>query len=146
MLADYQMIYQRVRKRVTGISRDTVYRTLATLENEGLIRKAEVLGGPARFDANLDQHHHFVCAACGAVKDFRSRALDDLPIPDAVHSNILRMVFTASGITVYRPFCILSHARVRRVKGTPFVHACFRFWPHACVSAWLLRSLSAFAR
>jgi Fur family peroxide stress response transcriptional regulator len=79
-----EMIYQRVRKRVTGISRDTVYRTLAMLESEGLIRKAEVLGGSARFDANLDQHHHFVCTVCGAVKDFRSKALDDLPIPDAV--------------------------------------------------------------
>ena len=81
---DAEMIYQRVRKRVTGISRDTVYRTLATLESEGLIRKAEVLGGSARFDANLDQHHHFVCTVCGAVKDFRSEALDDLPIPNAV--------------------------------------------------------------
>jgi len=80
---DAEMIYQRVRKRVTGISRDTVYRTLATLEDEGLIRKAEALGGSARFDANLDQHHHFVCTVCGAVKDFRSEALDDLPIPDA---------------------------------------------------------------
>lgn len=80
---DAEMIYRRVRKRVTGISRDTVYRTLATLEDAGLIRKAEVLGGSARFDANLDQHHHFVCTVCGAVKDFRSKALDDLPIPDA---------------------------------------------------------------
>ena len=81
---DAKTVYQRVRKRVTGISRDTVYRTLATLEGEGLIRKAEIPGGSARFDANLDQHHHFVCTACGAVKDFCSEALDDLPIPDAV--------------------------------------------------------------
>jgi Fur family peroxide stress response transcriptional regulator len=81
---DAETVYRRVRKRVNGISRDTVYRTLATLEDEGLIRKAEVLGPSARFDANLYQHHHFVCTVCGAVKDFRSEALDDLPIPDAV--------------------------------------------------------------
>ena len=81
---DAETVYQRVRKRVTGISRDTVYRTLATLEGEGLIRKAEVLGGSARFDANLDQHHHFVCTVCGAVKDFRSEALDNLPISRSV--------------------------------------------------------------
>ena len=64
---DAETVYQRVRQRVTGISRDTVYRTLATLEDEDLVRKTEVLGGPARFDANLDQHHHFVCTVCGAV-------------------------------------------------------------------------------
>jgi len=81
---DAEMIYQQVRKRVTGISRDTVYRTLATLEDVGLIRKAEVSGGPARFDANLDRHHHFICTVCGAVRDFRSEALDRLPTPDAV--------------------------------------------------------------
>jgi len=80
---DAEMIYQRVRKRVMAISRDTVYRTLAMLEREGLIRKAEVLGGSARFDANLDPHHHFVCTVCGTVKDFRSETLDRLPIPQA---------------------------------------------------------------
>ena len=81
---DAETVYQRVRKRVTGISRDTVYRTLATLEDEDLVHKAEVLCGPARFDANLDQHHHFVCTVCGAVKDFRSEVLDDLPFPNSV--------------------------------------------------------------
>ncbi len=83
---DAETVYQRVRKRVTGISRDTVYRTLATLESEGLLRRTEVLGGPARYDANTERHHHFVCARCGLVKDFCSEALDDLPIPKAVES------------------------------------------------------------
>jgi len=83
---DAEMIYQRVRKRVTTISRDTVYRTLATLEREGLIRKAGGLGGSARFDANLGPHHHFVCTVCGAVKDFRSQALDRLPIARAARA------------------------------------------------------------
>lgn len=81
---DASTVYQRVRKPVTGISRDTVYRSLAAMESEGLIRKAEGLGGAARFDANLDQHHHFICTVCGPVKDFRNKALDDLPSPDAI--------------------------------------------------------------
>ncbi len=81
---DAETVYRRVRHRVAGISRDTVYRALATLEDEGLIRRAETLGGPARYDANLERHHHFVCVVCGRMKDFRSEALDRLPIPESV--------------------------------------------------------------
>jgi len=83
---DAETIFRNVRQRVPAISRDTVYRTLATLEGQGLIRKAEALSGSTRFDANTDRHHHFICTVCGAIKDFRSQALDDLPIPNSVRS------------------------------------------------------------
>lgn len=83
---DAEAVYQKVRLRVPAISRDTVYRTLATLEDHGLIRRAEALSGSTRFDANTDRHHHFICTACGAIKDFHSQALNDLPIPKSVKS------------------------------------------------------------
>jgi Fur family transcriptional regulator, peroxide stress response regulator len=83
---DPEAVYRQVRKRVTGISRDTVYRTLATLERAGLIRRTGALGGPARYDGNMERHHHFVCKVCGRVEDFASKALDDLPIPRAVEA------------------------------------------------------------
>ena len=66
-----------------SISRDTVYRTLATLEAEGLVRKVEPLVRERRYDANLDRHHHFVCTVCGMVRDFYSDELDRLPIPQS---------------------------------------------------------------
>jgi len=78
---DAETVYQRVSERVPAVSRDTVYRTLATLEEHGLVTRAGVLGGPARYDANTEPHHHFVCTVCGAVKDFRSAAFDGLSIP-----------------------------------------------------------------
>jgi len=83
---DAETLYHRVSRRVPAVSRDTVYRTLATLEEQGLITRTAVLGGPARYDANTGQHHHFVCTRCGAVKDFRSAALDDLPLPRSVRA------------------------------------------------------------
>ena len=83
---DAEAIYQSVRQRVPAISRDTVYRTLATLEGHGLIRKAEALSGSTRFDANTERHHHFICTVCGEIRDFHSQSLDDLPIPDSVKS------------------------------------------------------------
>ena len=81
---DAETIYQSVRHRIPTISRDTVYRTLATLEEQGLVRKAEMLSGKARYDANVDRHHHFVCHQCGRVHDFYSDALDELPVPRSV--------------------------------------------------------------
>ena len=63
-----------------------MYRTLATLEDEGLVQRTAALGGAVRYDANLQRHHHFVCKVCGMVKDFRSPALDALPIPRSVGS------------------------------------------------------------
>jgi Fur family peroxide stress response transcriptional regulator len=81
---DAETIYQNVRRRVPAISRDTVYRTLATLEEHGLVRKAEILAGKGRYDANMDRHHHFVCTECGLVRDFYCETLDALPIPKSV--------------------------------------------------------------
>lgn len=83
---DAEALYQSVRKRVPAISRDTVYRTLASLEEQGIVRKAEILFSKARYDANMDRHHHFVCTECGRVRDFYSEALNELPIPKAVTS------------------------------------------------------------
>jgi Fur family peroxide stress response transcriptional regulator len=81
---DAETVYQAVYRRVPSISRDTVYRTLATLEVEGLIRKVSPLVERARYDANSDRHHHFICTVCGMVRDFYSEDLDDLPIPPTV--------------------------------------------------------------
>jgi len=78
---DAEKIYIRVRKRLPSISLDTVYRTLWSLSNLGLI---STLGPPrktVRFDANMDSHHHFVCTKCGMTRDFYSKKLDSLKIP-----------------------------------------------------------------
>jgi len=81
---DAETVFRQVRRRVPSISRDTVYRTLSGLADRGLLRRAESAGGPARYDANTRPHHHFVCTACGAIRDFESPALDRLRIPQSV--------------------------------------------------------------
>jgi Fur family peroxide stress response transcriptional regulator len=81
---DAETLYVRVRRRVSSISRDTVYRTLASLEELGLVRRAEILFSRGRYDANMEPHHHFVCTECGRVADFTSPALDELPVPTSV--------------------------------------------------------------
>jgi Fur family peroxide stress response transcriptional regulator len=75
-----------VRERVPTVSLDTVYRTLWWLKDLGFIT---ALGSPrerTRFDANLRQHHHFICVRCGLTRDFYSDRLDNLELPESVKS------------------------------------------------------------
>jgi len=69
---DVEAIYRGVRDRVPTISLDTVYRTLAALIELGLISRVNATAGPARYDANRTQHHHFVCTRCGLVRNLQS--------------------------------------------------------------------------
>jgi Fur family peroxide stress response transcriptional regulator len=83
---DVETIYGRVRKRIPTVSLDTVYRTLSLLEERGLLRRVEVFSGPARFDANTDSHHHFICTRCGLVRDFADEQMGGLEVPEEVSS------------------------------------------------------------
>jgi Fur family peroxide stress response transcriptional regulator len=81
---DVEAIYRGVSERVPTISLDTVYRTLGTLETLGLIRRVEVLGGPVRYDSNLEHHHHFICTRCGLIRDVCGSSYEGLKAPDSV--------------------------------------------------------------
>jgi Fur family transcriptional regulator, peroxide stress response regulator len=81
---DAETILKRVRKRIPTISVDTIYRTLRLLEDRGVIARVGSMRDRARFDANTDRHHHFVCTECGMIGDFYSDAMDRLPAPREV--------------------------------------------------------------
>lgn len=77
-------IFRAVRKRMPTVSLDTVYRTLWMLHDLGLVTTVGPERESVRFDANLGQHHHYVCVSCGLVRDFESHELNALRIPVAV--------------------------------------------------------------
>ncbi len=83
---DAETVFARVRQRVPSVSLDTVYRTLWLLGDLELVRTLGPLRERARFDANLEGHHHFVCTTCGLTRDFESEHLDRLPIPTPARS------------------------------------------------------------
>jgi Fur family transcriptional regulator, peroxide stress response regulator len=80
---DAETVYNRVRERMPTVSLDTVYRTLWLFNDLELIHTLGASRERARFDANLSQHHHFVCSRCGLTRDFYDDGLDQLKIPDA---------------------------------------------------------------
>jgi len=81
---DADSIYRAVRQRMPTVSLDTVYRTLWMLHDLGLVMTLGPQRERVRFDANLEQHHHFVCVRCGLVRDFQSDELAHLPLPESV--------------------------------------------------------------
>lgn len=78
---DAERIYRAVRQRIPTISLDTVYRTLATLSDLGLVKRVALTPGPARYDADTSGHHHFVCTRCGLIRDVEDEELDAVRAP-----------------------------------------------------------------
>lgn len=74
-------IHKRLRKRLPTLSLDTVYRTLWTFRDLGIIATLNPHQGVARFDANHSHHHHFVCERCGAVQDYDNHEFNAIPLP-----------------------------------------------------------------
>jgi Fur family peroxide stress response transcriptional regulator len=62
-------LFRKVRRQLPSVSHATVYRNLQELVRARLIATLERAGGPVQYDANPDEHHHFVCTRCGRVTD-----------------------------------------------------------------------------
>jgi Fur family transcriptional regulator, stress-responsive regulator len=59
-----------VRSEIGAISLQSVYDALGLLVAEGLIRRIQPAGSPARFEDRVDDnHHHLICRVCGRVVD-----------------------------------------------------------------------------
>jgi Fur family peroxide stress response transcriptional regulator len=74
---DAETLYARVHDRLPTLSLDTVYRTLRLFEEKGVITRVGSIRDRARFEANTERHHHFVCTSCGKICDFYSEELNE---------------------------------------------------------------------
>lgn len=61
-------------------SRATVYNTLNTLRDVGLISEVTHEPGVLRYDANIGRHHHFICKTCGRLDDLDWEMFGKLPV------------------------------------------------------------------
>jgi len=75
-----ESVYATVRAEMPTISLRTVYQTLNDLATMGEVHALDLGTGSARFDPNLDAHHHLVCDECGRVEDLYA-AFDDVKVP-----------------------------------------------------------------
>ena len=67
---DVETIARHARGLIGTLSIQAAYDGLGALTTAGLLRRIELPGGPARFEARVgDNHHHVVCRSCGAAED-----------------------------------------------------------------------------
>jgi Fur family transcriptional regulator, peroxide stress response regulator len=79
-----EKIYKKVKPLLPNISFDTVYRTLLSFSEAGIINLVEGYGEVKRFEPNLHQHHHFRCIKCHKIIDFLDDEYNSLSIPDMI--------------------------------------------------------------
>ncbi len=84
-----EQVFQEVKTAFPDLSIDTVYRTLATFSQIGVIRVVEGYGQAKRYDPDMESHHHFRCTECDRIVDFREKSFDNLPIPAIIKNQVV---------------------------------------------------------
>lgn len=90
-----ETLYEVASAEMPGISLRTVYQTLTDLAAMGELQHIQ-LGGAARFDPNVDDHHHSVCDTCGDVRDVYAPNPDHVSVAglDGFSVRAARIVFS----------------------------------------------------
>lgn len=71
-------IHDRLRDSGNHIDLTTVYRTLTTLVNLGVLHTISHTDQPTSYGFTTAAHHHVVCTRCGAVSEIPAEQLGDL--------------------------------------------------------------------
>ncbi len=64
-----EMLYMDLKQQYKDLSLATVYRNLAMFVRTGEAVCVGTVDGVDRFDADMSEHHHFICDECGGVSD-----------------------------------------------------------------------------
>lgn len=62
-------IYMTVKAKDPAVSRSTVYRNLALLVENNMIKQISMKVGPDRYDYIRKPHNHVICTKCGKIVD-----------------------------------------------------------------------------
>jgi len=92
-----QVLFERLQHTLPSLSQATVYNTLETMAEMGLVRELGTAGdGTVRYDADISPHAHLVCTDCNSIEDFQ---VVELPYPDP--SALAESGYTIRSMGVY---------------------------------------------
>lgn len=64
-----EAVCERVRAEIGSVSRQAIYNALSAMCEHGILRSFQAVGSPARYEPNVDEHHHLICRECGEIRD-----------------------------------------------------------------------------
>jgi Fe2+ or Zn2+ uptake regulation protein len=77
-------ILEQIEKKIKNTDQVTVYRTLKTLSEKGIVHSVHWGGDALLYEISREHHHHMVCTSCGDIEDFHECDFDK------ISKNILR--------------------------------------------------------
>ena len=106
------VLFEQLQPAAPSLSRATVYNTLQTLVDHGLLQEIGEAGDRAvHYDADPTPHINFVCKACHRVQDFSEIALDG-----TAREVIERSGYRVAGMRiVYYGLC--PECQLRQIEG-----------------------------
>ncbi len=66
---DAEMIYREVAKYIPTLSMTSIYNTLNSFVEKGIVTAIKIEDGVVRYDGDITSHGHFKCIKCGRVLD-----------------------------------------------------------------------------
>ena len=70
-------IYQGLKMDYPTLSFGTIYKTLHTLKELGLIQELGFESGSIRYDPDISPHLNVVCTNCGKIYDYKSKKMEE---------------------------------------------------------------------
>lgn len=64
-------IFTALQPELPSLSRTTIYNTLHTFVEAGIVRVVNIDQAEARYDITLNDHGHFQCTRCGSITNFK---------------------------------------------------------------------------
>ncbi|HSV85132.1 MAG TPA: Fur family transcriptional regulator [Levilinea sp.] len=80
-------IYAQLSPLIPSLSKATIYNTLRSFMNGGLIRVISIDGVEKRYDLTIYNHGHFKCDHCGEIFNFHID-IDNFPLDDLAQFEI----------------------------------------------------------
>lgn len=75
-----ESVYKKISrtKRHRDINEVTVYRTLSSLEESGLLKRVDLRKSSAYFELNKNHHHHISCTNCDEIEELKNQELEKI--------------------------------------------------------------------
>ena len=75
---DVDTLFERLKAKQPSLSQATVYRTLETFANAGIVRKFAGEDGKMRFDTDVSMHHHIITPDGDEIMDWHDDELNTM--------------------------------------------------------------------